>query len=118
MRTGAGLSYMWNALHPIVLPAMLAALVPAERKNTYLGLLTFTGLLLAMLLQPLAGAVSDRWVSRFGRRRPLMLIGTAFSVFFLSVLGWAGGLTWIFVGYVGLQISANTAQGPLQGLHA
>jgi MFS family permease len=111
-----GLSYMWNSLHPIVLPAMLAALVPAERKNTYLGLLTFTGLVIAMVLQPVAGAVSDHWVSRFGRRRPLMLIGTAFSVLFLSILGWAGGLTWIFVGYVGLQISSNTAQGPLQGL--
>ncbi|HET6845343.1 MAG TPA: MFS transporter [Anaerolineales bacterium] len=111
-----GLSYMWSALHPILLPAMLAGLVPPERKNTYLGLLTFAGLVIAMVLQPVSGAISDRWVSRFGRRRPLILIGTVFSVLFLSILGWAGGLMWIFIGYVGLQISSNTAQGPLQGL--
>jgi MFS family permease len=112
----AGLSYMWNALHPIVLPALLASLVPADQKNTYLGLLTFAGLIIAMLIQPLAGAISDRWRSPFGRRRPLMLISTAFSVLFLCVLGWAGGLTWICIGYVGLQLSSNAAQGPLQGL--
>ena len=111
-----GLSFMWNALHPVVLPAMLAAIVPAGRKNTYLGLLTFAGLIIAMVLQPVAGAVSDRWVSRFGRRRPLMVIGTVLDLVFLSILGWAGGLTWILVGYVGLQFSSNTAQGPLQGL--
>jgi MFS family permease len=111
-----GLSFMWSALHPVVLPAMLAALVPAARKNTYLGLLTFTGLLIAMVLQPVTGAISDRWASPFGRRRPLMVIGTLFAVLFLSILGWAGGLAWILIGYVGLQISANTAQGPLQGL--
>ena len=111
-----GLSFMWNAIHPVVLPAMLAAFVPAGRKNTYLGLLTFAGLIIAMVLQPVAGAVSDRWVSRFGRRRPLMRDRHLFDLVFLSMLGWAGGLTWIFVGYVGLQFSSNTAQGPLQGL--
>jgi len=51
---------MWNALHPIVLPALLVDLVPAHSKNTYLGLLTFSGLLIAMVLQPVSGALSDR----------------------------------------------------------
>jgi MFS family permease len=111
-----GLSFMWNALHPVVLPAMLAALVPTGLKNTYLGLLSFAGLVIAMVLQPVAGAISDRWISRWGRRRPLILLGTLFGVVFLSILGWAGGLAWIFVGYIGLQLSSNTAQGPLQGL--
>ena len=111
-----GLSFMWNALHPIVLPALLVSLVPAERKNTYLGLLTFAGLLIAMVIQPLSGALSDRWTSRWGRRRPLMFIGTLGDLVFLMILGWCGGLAWVWVGYLGLQISANTAQGPLQGL--
>jgi len=111
-----GLSFMWSALHPILLPAMLAAMVPADRKNTYLGLLTFAGLIIAMVVQPISGAVSDRWKSRFGRRRPMMLIGTVLDVLFLSILAWAGGLGWLLVGYVGLQISSNVAQGPLQAL--
>ncbi len=111
-----GLSFKWNALHPIILPAVLLNFVPDARKNTYLGLLTFVGLLLAMVIQPLAGALSDGWVSRWGRRRPLIVLGTLFDLVFLGVLAWAGGLTWLIVGYIGLQFSSNIAQGPAQGL--
>lgn len=111
-----GLSFMWNALHPIILPAVLLNYVPDERKNTYLGLLTFAGLLIAMIVQPLSGALSDGWKSRFGRRRPLIALGTLFDFLFLSILAWAGGLRWLFVGYIGLQLSSNIAHGPLQGL--
>ena len=111
-----GLSFMWNALHPIILPAVLLNYVPDERKNTYLGLLTFAGLVIAMLVQPLSGAVSDGWKSHFGRRRPLMVFGTLFDFTFLAILAWAGGLGWLFIGYIGLQLSSNIAHGPLQGL--
>jgi MFS family permease len=111
-----GLSFMWNALHPIILPAILLNFVPDARKNTYLGLLTFAGLVIAMVIQPLSGAISDGWSSRFGRRRPLMLMGTFFDLVFLSILAWGGGFGWLIVGYIGLQFSSNIAQGPLQGL--
>ncbi len=107
---------MWNALHPIILPAILLNFVPDAKKNTYLGLLTFVGLVVAMIVQPLSGALSDVWASRFGHRRPLMVIGTLFDFVFLSILAWSGGLLLVFVGYIGLQLSSNVAQGPLQGL--
>ena len=111
-----GLSFMWNSLHPIILPAVLLNYVPDAQKNTYLGLLTFGGLVIAMLVQPISGALSDGWASRFGRRRPLIALGTLFDFLFLALLGWAGGLPWLFVGYIGLQFSSNIAHGPLQGL--
>jgi MFS family permease len=111
-----GISFMWNSLHPIILPAVLLNFVPDAKKNTYLGLLTFVGLAIAMIVQPLAGALSDNWYSRWGRRRPLIVLGTLFDFVFLAVLGWAGGLTWLFIGYIGLQLSSNIAHGPLQGL--
>ena len=111
-----GLSFMWNVLHPIVLPAVMLNYVPDEKKNTYLGLLTFIGLVIAMIVQPISGAVSDGWVSRYGRRRPLMVFGTLFDFAFLALLAWAGGLPWLFAGYIGLQFSSNIAHGPAQGL--
>ena len=111
-----GLSFMWNSIHPILLPAVLLNYVPDAKKNTYLGLLTFAGLIIAMIVQPITGALSDGWSSRFGRRRPLAVLGTLFDFVFLSVLAWSGGLTWLFIGYVGLQFSSNIAHGPLQGL--
>ena len=111
-----GLSFVWNALHPIILPAILLNFVPDAQKNTYLGLLTFAGLMIAMVVQPVSGALSDGWTSRWGRRRPLMVLGTLFDFLFLVMLGWAGGLVWIFIGYLGLQFSSNIAHGPAQAL--
>jgi MFS family permease len=111
-----GISFMWNALHPIILPAVLLNYVPDLKKNTILGLLTFTGLIIAMIIQPVSGAVSDGWVSRFGRRRPLLVIGVLFDLLFLSVIAWGGGFTWLIIGYFGLQFSSNTSQGSFQGL--
>jgi MFS family permease len=111
-----GLSFKWNALHPIIIPAVLLNYVPDTQKNTYLGILTFIGLVIATIVQPLAGAASDGWASRFGRRRPFMVVGTLFDLLFLSLLAWGGGLLWLFIGYVGLQFSSNIAHGPAQGL--
>lgn len=112
----AGISFMWNSLHPIVLPATLATLVPEGQKNTWLGLLTFAGLVIAMLVQPVSGALSDRWGSRWGRRKPFILFGTLFDLAFLALLGWAGGFGWLALGYIGLQFTSNIAHGPMQGL--
>jgi Na+/melibiose symporter-like transporter len=111
-----GLSFMWNSLHVILLPVILLQFTPEGLKNTYLGALTFFGLIVAMILQPISGAISDNWRSKWGRRRPLILIGTLFDFLFLFILGWAGGLVWVFIGYLGLQISSNIAHGPAQGL--
>ena len=111
-----GLAFMWNSLHPIILPAILLNFVPEKLKNTYLGGLTFLGLILAMIVQPMAGAISDRSTFRWGRRRPYILIGTLFDFAFLAVLGLAGSYWMLFAGYVLLQVSSNVAHGPAQGL--
>jgi MFS family permease len=111
-----GLSFMWNSLHVTILPAVLLKYVPETQKNTWLGLLTFGGLILAMLIQPLSGAISDRWQSKMGRRRPFMWLGTGGDLIFLAIMGFIGGLPALFIGYVGLQITSNVAHGPAQGL--
>lgn len=111
-----GLSFMWNSIHPIILPAVLLHIVPSSMKNTYLGVLTFVGLILAMIIQPISGSASDKWRSPWGRRRPLALIGTGFDFIFLALLAWSGNLLIIVVGYIGLQITSNIAHGPMQGL--
>jgi len=111
-----GLSFMWNSIHPIILPSVLLHIVPEHLKNTYLGVLTFCGLVLAMVIQPISGAASDGWRSQWGRRRPLALVGTSLDFIFLSLLAWSGNLFVVILGYVGLQITSNIAHGPMQGL--
>jgi len=71
---------------------------------------------IAMVVQPVSGAISDRWASRWGRRRPLIVIGLLFDFVFLGILAFAGGIPALAIGYLGLQISSNLAHGPMQGL--
>ena len=111
-----GIAFLWNSLHLIVLPAMLLTMVDPARKNTALGLLTFAGLVLATVVQPLSGALSDGSTSRFGRRRPWMILGTTFDLGFLAVMAASRDLPTLALGYLGLQLSSNLAHGPAQGL--
>jgi len=112
---GLALSAFWSSLHLVILPLRLLDFVPEARKNTYLDLLILTGLILAMAVQPIAGALSDRSPSRWGRRRPYILLGGILLLLFLPGIGLAGSYVVIFVIYCLLQIGSNTAQGPFQG---
>ena len=48
------------------------------------------GPLSGLIVAPIVGAVADRSKSKWGRRRPFMLIGCAVVAFWFYVLGWAG----------------------------
>jgi Na+/melibiose symporter-like transporter len=111
---GFALTALWQSLHTITLPVRLLDFVPEAEKNTALGLLTLSGLLLAMFVQPLAGAVSDRSDFRWGRRRPFILAGGIIALLLIPGLGFAGGYAAIFVVYCLLQVATNIAQGPYQ----
>jgi Na+/melibiose symporter-like transporter len=111
-----GLAFMWNGLHPIVLPALLLRFVPESLKNTYLGGMTFVGLILAMVIQPLAGALSDGTRSRWGRRRPWILAGTLFDLALLTGMALAAGFWGLALAYILLQVASNAAHGPAQGI--
>ncbi len=111
---GFALAAIWGGLHTIIIPARLLDLVPLAEKSTYLGLLTFAGLMLAIVVQPIAGAISDRSGFNWGRRRPFILVGTLVAMLFLAGIGWVGSFLIIFVSYCLLQIATNTTQGPYQ----
>ncbi len=113
---GFGLTALWSSLQSIILPIRLLDFVPEPLKNTYLGYLTFAGLVLAMLVQPIVGAISDRSGFAWGRRRPFVLIGMVLALLFLPGIGIGGSYAAIFTVYCLLQICGNTAQGPYQGL--
>ncbi|MCX7912741.1 MAG: MFS transporter, partial [Dehalococcoidales bacterium] len=111
---GFALTALWQSLHTIVLPLRLLDFVPEVQKNTYLGLLTLCGLLLAMFAQPLSGAASDNFRSRWGRRRPFILAGGITILCLLPVIGTAANYVTVFAVYCLLQVGSNIAQGPYQ----
>jgi Na+/melibiose symporter-like transporter len=105
---------LWQSLHGFILPVRILDFVPESQKNTYLGLITFTGLILGMLVQPIAGALSDRVRSRIGRRKPFILVGMTAAVLLLVGIGAAPLYTILFASYCLMQVASNTAQGPYQ----
>ncbi len=112
---GFGLSTLWACLHSIIIPLRLLDFVPEAQKNTYLDFLILAGLFLAMIVQPIAGAISDRSNLSWGRRRPYILLGSLLIFIFLPGIGFSAGYLTIFTIYCLLQISSNIAQGPFQG---
>ena len=112
---GFGLTALWSSLNSIILPLRLLDFVPESLKNTYLGYLTFAGLMVAMAVQPIAGAISDRSGLGWGRRRPFILVGMMLALLFLPGIGFCTSYVTILLIYCLLQISCNTAQGPYQG---
>ena len=112
---GFALAALWSSLHTIIMPIRLLDFVTEAQKNTYLGLLTFAGLILAMLVQPIAGAISDRSGFSWGRRRPYILLGSVLAMLLIPGLGFCNSYAALFIIYCLLQVSSNTAQGPYQG---
>jgi Na+/melibiose symporter-like transporter len=115
-------------LTPVLLPFLVALFMPAAQKNSYLATVRVIGLAVAMLVQPLAGLLSDRNTSRWGRRRPFIATGALFNIVFLSIIGASPSFLGpahagvsaaylvLIIGVALLQVSANVAQGALQGL--
>jgi len=112
---GFALTALWSSLNTIVLPIRLLDFVPESLKNSYLGYMTFAGLVVAMLVQPIVGASSDRSGFRWGRRRPYILVGAVLALLLLPGIGLWSSYVLVFVFYCLLQVATNTAQGPYQG---
>lgn len=110
------IGYLWTSLGGLILPDMVIQLVGREHEGFALGVLEAVGSLMAVVWQPIAGALSDRTTTRFGRRRPYIVVGTVGDVLFLVGLALAGTFGLVLVFYFLLQAASNTAQGPYQGL--
>ncbi|NLT73901.1 MAG: SLC45 family MFS transporter [Chloroflexi bacterium] len=110
-----GVSFMWGAVHSFMLPQIVSALGGAAR-NTRYGLLTFAGLVVAMLMTPISGALSDRTRGRWGRRRPWMVLGAFLSGGSLLLLASAKSYLAVAAAYLALQFCSNLAHGAGQGL--
>lgn len=109
-----GLSTLSDGVTTLVLPSQLLSLTDEGSRATTLGLLTFVGLLLAMLVQPIAGTLSDRMRPRWGRRGSLAL-AVALVLLSLAALGLAPGLIGLGLAFVLVQVAASIAQASQQG---
>lgn len=80
-----------------------------------LGLMEAVAVIVAIAVQPTVGNISDYTISRWGRRKPYIFIGTLLDVTFLVAIASSHVPLAFFLALLGLQFSANFAQGPFQG---
>ena len=118
----ANLGIMLAFYTPIqnLLPRLSEQIAGADGKEVALAVVLGVGVIGSVIGNPLAGALSDRTTSRFGRRRPWMLGGAILgmvALFILPSMNTIIGLTilWLFIQFsVNASYAALTATIPDQ----
>jgi len=110
-----GIFLIWGAVPGILLPAQVTEFDSAN-KIVNLLIVTTIGSFASILAQPIAGQISDRTRSRFGRRAPWIIIGSLAGGLALTGLAFANSLVGIVIAWTLVQISYNFAQGPLSAV--
>ncbi len=104
-----------GAVTGILLPLQVQGIDPAN-KVASLAVVTTIGALVAMIAQPIAGTLSDRTRSRFGRRAPYIVGGALIGGLALVGMGMASSLVQITIAWVAVQIAYNFVLGPLSAI--
>lgn len=82
-----------DRLTPDCTPYLLALGLTKSRTS----LVWIAGPLSGLIMAPIVGVMSDQSTSRFGRRRPFMIIGSLVVTVFLVTLGWAKEIVGYFI---------------------
>ncbi len=106
----------------LLFPILVQNFVGEQVQGTYFGRLRLATLMIAVLVQGIAGNISDLSTHKWGKRRPFILTGTLFDIIIITSIGLTFALTgangfWsLFFVAILLQISTNSAQAAQQGL--
>ena len=109
-----GIQTIWGGLNVIILPGRADDL-SREMAGTLIAILFVVGAVAPIIIQPTVGLISDYTVTRWGRRKPYIVIGALLDVAFLAGIAYSNEFVAIVAFYFLLQVSSNFAQGPFQG---
>ncbi|HEY4724190.1 MAG TPA: MFS transporter, partial [Anaerolineae bacterium] len=70
----------WTAILITTLPNQSFFIGGDQIKGQTLGAVLLVGAFVSMVVAPIFGAISDRWITRWGRRRPWLVIGTLMNI--------------------------------------
>lgn len=93
----------------VTLALRVAQIVPEAGRGAALGQVFSVGALLALIGNPLIGALSDRTTSRYGRRRPWLVGGMLVAVVGLTVVGLGQSVPTLVIGWA---IASSAATPP------
>jgi MFS family permease len=90
----------------VLLPQQVEALAP-QGKEAALALVLGAGAACSLVANPLFGALSDRTRSRFGRRRPWIMLGFAGGAVAIALLAAAPAVPFVVAGWCAVQTLLN-----------
>ena len=109
-----GINTIWGGLNSIILPSRIDA-IDHQNAGFLLAVINGVAVLMAIVVQPTVGMISDYTVTRWGKRKPYIVIGATLDVVFLFGIAASQTYLTILAFLVLLQFSSNFAQGPFQG---
>ena len=109
-----GINAIWGGVG-IFNQRRVEELTSKDEAGKYLALVGWLTLPVVLLVQPTIGAISDYTISRWGRRKPYIVIGSILDVLFLIGLATSQTFASLVIFVMLLQFSSNFAQGPFQG---
>lgn len=90
----------------VLVPSQVTEIDPIHSANNLAFVLTL-GAVAALISNPLAGALSDRTTSRFGRRRPWLFIGMIGSAMGMILLANSRNIPLLTIGWITAQFFGN-----------
>ena len=109
-----GISIIWGGLDGAIIPFRLEQAYPDDFGLRF-AIISGAAVIMAILVQPTVGIISDYSITRWGRRKPFIVIGALLDVVFLIGIAASQDFLVLLVFMVLLQFSSNFAQGPFQG---
>ena len=109
-----GIQTIWGGLNITIIPGRLDDL-SRDTQGTLLAIIMIAGAIAPIIIQPTIGVISDYTVTRWGRRKPYIVIGSLLDVVFLAGIAFNNDFVSLVAFYFLLQVSSNFAQGPFQG---
>ena len=103
---------LYAGIGALLLPFQIGLLAPGS-KVAILSFFTSITVLIALFANPLAGSLSDRTTSRFGRRRPWIFVGGLLTVVGLLFMWRATSIPLLFIGYCFVELFSNIALATL-----
>jgi MFS family permease len=105
----------WQPIYISLIPVG-ATLIAGSNADLLIGRVTAAGGVFALLTPILVGWLSDRTVTRWGRRRPWMVAGTVLNIIGLGLLALSASQLTFIAAYLVVQMSNNAAGAAYTGV--
>ena len=109
-----GINAIWGG-YEIFGQHKVEQLVGTATRGATLGYVEIAAALVSVAVQPTIGTISDYFTSRWGRRKPFILIGGILDVIFIIGIATSQSVLALAAFLLLLSFSSNFAQGPFQG---